>query len=151
MEPLFHLRSKSYYALTADNRLHLWDSESRKERRSYVEKNHLSHQYTCSALCPGNKDELGLYAIGCSDGTVIIWDLVRGIVQRTITLTDTAHPANDIVFTNDGKELLIVNNQNQLLVYNVSTGELSKSIKTHKKGSTKVAVNPKANVVAVAK
>ena len=74
-----------------DNRISLWDVELNKQRRVYIEKKHLSHTYVSCAWRHGNKDDLGTLAVGCSDGIVLIWDLVRGVVSTVIGNSDEIH------------------------------------------------------------
>lgn len=62
--------------------MHLWDNESKKEKRTYTEKNHLSHKIISFVYKPYENGALGPFAVGNDDGTVILWDLVRGVVSK---------------------------------------------------------------------
>lgn len=151
LHPIFNKKSNTFLIVTSDNRIHLWDVDTRKERRIYVERNHLSHVYTCCSWNHGKKDRLGTFAIGTSDGKIVLWDLIRGVVRKTITISDTSSIPNDIAFSNDGSSLFSISHHNQIIQYNVETGETINTFKSGKKGSLKLAMNPKANVFAIAK
>jgi WD40 repeat protein len=150
IQPILSLKSKTLLSISRDNRIHLWDIDSRRERRSYVEKNYLSHEYTCSSLFAKQKDSLGILAIGTSDGQVITWDLSRGVVVKNIA-SESRDSISDLVFSNDGHSLFTISSSSATMnQYSVTTGELIKSFKANKKGSMKIAMNPKADVIAVA-
>ena len=65
-------------------RLHLWDSDSKKEKRTYTEKNHLSHKIISFVYKSYENGALGPFAVSNDDGTIILWDLVRGVVSKVI-------------------------------------------------------------------
>jgi WD40 repeat protein len=142
--------SSSFIHISHDNRIHLWDTDTRKERRTYVEKQHLSHTYTCSSWRAGKRDNLGYFAVGTSDGTIILWDLTRGVVSKTLGKANESPVPTSVVFSNDSKSLLVSSSQNHIVQYDLSTGEESHTFKAGKKGVLKVAVNPKVEVVAAA-
>ena len=77
----FRHSAESFLICSPDNRIKLWDVDTKKETRNYVEKRHLSHSYTCWDWNHGKKD-LGMFAAGTSDGSIIIWDLMRGIFSE---------------------------------------------------------------------
>jgi len=72
-------RTNYYYHLF---RLHLWDNESKKEKRTYTEKNHLSHKIISFVYKSLENGALGPFAVCNDDGTIILWDLVRGVVSK---------------------------------------------------------------------
>lgn len=143
--------SKLFTYISKDNRIHLWDTESKKEKRSYVEKHHLSHQYTCFDWKQLSADNLGLFAVGCSDGTIVIWDLVRGIVVTTFKIGDTNSNITSVVFASDATSVFVSDEQNSVHQYLIESGELLKSIKAGKKSIQKLALNPRVDVLAVAR
>ena len=72
------------------NRLHMWDAVNRRELYSLNEKDALLHAYNSYAYSTSNgskKDKTRLYAVGASDGTVIVWDLQRGVTINMIGIT----------------------------------------------------------------
>lgn len=161
----FGIYTKTFAHITSANRIHLWDVDSRKEKRGYVDRNHLSHSFSCftrkeqshsnsangSNDINDNKKSLGLLGVGFSDGLVIIWDLVRGVVAQTIGKVNETPVPTDICFSNDLTSVFIGYQDSKLLQYNVQTGGLVKSYKAGKKGISKLAINPKVGVIAVAR
>ena len=149
----FRLNAKSFINISSDNRLHLWDIDTRQEKRSYVERNHLEHTYTCFASWnnPKAETDLGYFAVGTSNGTVIVWDFSRGIILKTIGVAKESPVPTDIVFSSDGKSIFVSSSQSHVISYSVATGEQLRSYKGGKKGNLKLALNPKANVLAVAR
>ena len=138
---------------TSDNRISLWDMDKKKRRQQYVEKNHLVHSYTCLNWCHGTTD-LGVLAVGCSDGTVVIWDLVRGVVSQVIgsnaSSSGSANVPSDVSFSADGRSVYVISATSpDVSEYTTKTGEFVKVWKGHKKGIHKLAVNPKASVLAL--
>jgi len=69
-------------------------SNSVQQPRVYVDKNHLTHSFTCFAWSAepttsssnDSKSTINsnLLVVGCSDGMIIVWDLSRGVIIRTI-------------------------------------------------------------------
>jgi WD40 repeat protein len=146
----------SFVAVSNDNRINLWDTNSRKQKRSYVEKNHLNHVYHCSQWrqdTASGKPSMGVFAVGCSDGTVVLWDFTRGVVTRSIDMAANQLPyISSVQFSNDGANLYVCSAEsNYVFVYQVSDGELMRSIKVGKKGISKMSINPRVEVLAVAK
>lgn len=146
----FDAKSKTFAVLSQDNRLHLWDVDSRKEKKSYVDKNHLSHSYTCFSWKQGKKDKLGELVVGYSDGIVIIWDLARGVISRTIGIANESEVPTDVAFSLDKNSIFVSSNQNHVVQYSLSTGEEIASHKASKKGVSKLAIHPKLNAFAAA-
>jgi WD40 repeat protein len=142
--------SSTFITVSADNRINLWDTNTRKKKRDYIEKNHLNHVYNCCQWRQETRNSLGVFAAGCSDGTLVIWDFTRGIVTRTIE-TQSQLPISGVQFSNDGASLYVSSSDNYISVYGVHDGELQRSIKVGKKGISKVALNPKVEALAVAK
>lgn len=142
--------SKSYVTVSNDNKVHLWETDSKKEKRSYVEKNHLSHSYTCVDWKQTEKNNLGFLAVGCSDGNVIVWDLSRGVVARTIGTQHEHYIPSDVIFANDANSIFVSSSQNQILQYRIDNGELIKAIKTGKKGVARMCINPQVDALAIA-
>ena len=147
----FDVKSKTFAHLSQDNRLHLWDVDTRKERKGYVDKNHLSHSFTCFNWKQGKKDTLGEFVVGFSDGTLIVWDLVRGVVSKTIGKANESEAPSDLSFSNDHNSVYVSSSNNKVLKYSLKSGEVEKTIKVGKKGILKLAVNPKADVLAAAR
>ena len=144
--------SKSYLHVAADNRIHVWDTLTRLEKRTYVEKNHLAHNYVSFSWKQSVKDNLGLFAVGCSDGVILIWDLVRGVVVQTLGTANESAVASDLAFSADSKSVFVSSTQhNYIIEYRLSDGVQVNTYKCGKKGVSKLALNPKVEVIAVAR
>ena len=83
------------------NRLHVWDATNRRELYSLNEIDCLLHSYSSYANgTTGNKkDKTRLYAVGASDGTVIVWDLQRGVTINMLGTISIVHFLLDYVLT----------------------------------------------------
>jgi len=148
----FSKDGNDFLLCTSDNRIALWDIQKSKRRHLYVEKKHLAHSYTCLAW---HRDaDLGSLAVGCSDGTVVLWDLTRGVVARVIgdnaSSSGSTNVPSDVVFSADGKSVFVASiTASDVNEYSVKTGVLVKAWTGHKKGTNRLAYNPKAPVVAL--
>lgn len=151
LDSSFGNRGQIFAQLSSDSRLHLWDVASKKSVKSYVDKNHLTHSFTCYAWSSSSKEGPGLLAVGFSDGVVVIWDLNRGVVAKTIGVPKETETPTDIIFAKDGKSVFVSTNLNQIVQYSVETGAEVQSLKTGKKGVQKMALNPKVDVIAAAR
>lgn len=153
--------SSTFAHVSQDNRLHLWDIESRKEKKAYIDKNHLSHSFTAfawnKAICSSsnakeNVKQLGNFVMGFNDGQLLVWDLTRGVISKTIKLKDNhANVPSSIVFSQDQSSIFVSSNQIYVLQYSLASGELVKSIKAGKKSVTKMCINPKVDVLAISR
>lgn len=150
---------KTYIHVSTDNRVHVYDVDTNKERHVFTEKQHLAHTYTCSAWgsqpsssSSNNKDKLCQFAVGASDGTIILWDLARGVVSKVIGVAGESPVASDIAFSKDGESILVTHEASgsSLVRYNIVNGQEQGTFKVGKKGSSKISVNPQIDVVAVA-
>lgn len=83
------------------NRLHVWDATNRRELYSLNEIDCLLHSYSSYAYgTTGNKkDKTRLYAVGASDGTVVVWDLQRGVTINMLGTISIVHFLLDYVLT----------------------------------------------------
>jgi len=152
----------TFVHVSEDNRVHVWDVITGKERHVFTEKQHLSHRYTSSAWGTqplisrqggGNghkkKGEIFQFAVSANDGTVILWDLARGVVSQVIGVAGESPVASDVAFTNDGGSILVAY-ENSLVRYCIESGQEEGNFKVGKRGVTKISVNPQIDVVAVA-
>jgi WD40 repeat protein len=140
--------SKLLVTISKDNRIYVWDTDFNKVKRVYVEKNHLAHQYLCFDWSQPSGSNLGLFAVGCSDGSVLIWDFARGIVISTFS--NGTEPITSVAFSSDPSAVFVSNNLNYVNRYDLSASEM-KSIKIGKRKVQKLTLNPKVDVLAVAR
>ena len=145
----FGVSWKSYLSVASDNRLCLFDSENSTEKGSFVEVNHLNHVYTCHDWLGGRIGERDYFACGASDGTIIVWDITRGVVAKTLGKVNGT-VATSINFSLDRKTLYVATGENFISAYSVQTGEQLTPIKCGKKPVKRIRSNPKANVLAYA-
>ncbi len=151
VKALFKFNGKDFIFLSTENKIKFFDVESQKEKRSYTEKHSLNHSYVCSSWSnyfSSQKDNLGLFSVGASDGKIIIWDLNRGVVSKTLELDDENAPL-DLCFSNDHKSIYVSTQQNQILEYELNSGSLTNSFKVGKKIAQKIAMNPKTSAIAI--
>lgn len=151
-DAVFGSSSQTFVHLSKDSRVHLWDVASKKEKKSYVDKNHLTHSFSCYAWKNASKDNSSeLFVAGYSDGLVAIWDLNRGVQTQVIGKANESEVPTDIIFSNDAKSIFVSSNATQIVQYDVSTGKEINSLSTGKKGVLKLAMNPKVEVIAAAR
>ena len=145
----FGVSWKSYLSIASDNRLCLFDAETSVEKSSFVEPNHLNHNYTCYDWLGGKIGERDYFACGASDGTIIIWDVTRGVVAKTLGKVNGA-VASSINFSLDRKSVYVATGENFVTSYSIQTGDQLASIKCGKKPVKRIRSNPKANIMAIA-
>ena len=149
----------TFVNVSEDNRVHVWDVITGKERHVFTEKQHLSHRYNSTAwgTLPfisrgggsGGKNKGEIFAVSANDGTVILWDLARGVVSKVIGVAGEGPVASDVAFTNDGGSILVAY-ESSLVRYCIESGQEEGNFKVGKRGVTKISVNPHLDVVAVA-
>jgi len=90
--------------MVVTNRLHVWDAVTRRELYALNEIDSLLHSYNSYAFGSSSgskKDKTRLYAVGASDGTVIVWDLQRGVMINMLGMKPMASSfIAHLLFTN---------------------------------------------------
>ena len=142
---------KHFLVISSDNRLRLWDTIGHKEKHCFVEKQHLSRSYTCLAwgqdVTNRGIDDLGLCAVGTSDGVIIVWDMTRGVVIRTIGTSGSCSPPTDIVFSDDLSTIFACSTDPSVPEYFLNTGDTKRVVKGFKKGASCLAYH--RNLLAI--
>jgi WD40 repeat protein len=140
--------------ISGDNRIHLWDIESKKEKISYVDKNHLSHKFNCFSWLQLSIDnnigdtKISTLSVGYSDGKILNWDLLRGVASSSFDTIGNVSPSG-IVYSLCRKYLFISTvSENSISKYSLSSGEVLATIRVGKKPVSKIAINPKVDVIA---
>ena len=146
----FSVQAKLFANISKDNRLQLWDAGTRQERRTYVEKQHLAHSYICFAWKQQTKDDLGTFVVGTSDCMIIVWDLTRGVVSKTITIISNT-PPNSLAFSSCGSTLFVSSIGTEIIEYDLKTGSQISEHSSGKKGPLKLCMNPLGQVLAAAR
>lgn len=147
----FGLGSKSFAHISSDNRIHLWDIVTRQEKRSYVDKNHLSHEFTCFTWKHGPKERLGHAVVGYSDGLTMVWDLTRGVVVKTIGTVGESVVPTAVAISNDASSVYVGSAEEDIVEFSLLSGEVVRKLKSAKKGVQRMALNPKAEVLAISR
>lgn len=137
---------KQFLTVTHDNRICLFDAETKVEKRSFVEKDHLTHSYTCFHWLGGKSDK-DLFAAGASDNTVIVWDFNKGIVIKSFKCENVP---SAIQFSSDQKIIYVTSSENAVSMYDVKSGEKIGTIKNGKKSVMCILCNPVDNIAAIA-
>eukprot|EP01041_Mallomonas_annulata_P003081 gene3081-6040_t len=139
---------KIFLTASKDNRLQLWDAETAQEKRSYVEKQHLSHSYLSYCWKQTGKDDLGFFAVGTSDGTIIVWDLGRGVVVKTLGQLNGQQPLS-IAFSADASSIYVSSSNAQIVEYDIKSGEQISEKTIGKKGPLQLSMSPSENLLAI--
>jgi U3 small nucleolar RNA-associated protein 5 len=118
-----------------------------KEKEKDKEKERLKNEPPKSQIAKDSA--LGYFAVGTTSGTVVIFDLERGIVRTTIKITDPTSSSsdvpviNDIIFSNDAKSIYVATNSSTIQKIDWSTGSVESTRKAGKKDVIKLDRNPK--------
>ena len=144
----FSADNSNWAVVSKDNRLRVFNTATRKERQSYTDRKHLDATYTCLAWGQEANAGLGRIALGSALGSVLVWDLARGVVIQTIALGTNSAPT-DLCFSKDLSTLLISSNLSDIVEYSIKTGQLVNSYKGSKKGASALSVSPSSNSFAV--
>lgn len=110
----------------ANKAVHAWKLASPNPTRNFPHPNNVD----AVAFQPNGV----LFATGCHDGKVRIYDLVKGAVVKEIN----AHPGKDatmiytIAFSPDGKQLVSGSYDQSLKLWDVATGNLVREFKAYK-------------------
>jgi WD40 repeat protein len=147
---VFGKGGKYYLSISLDNRIKLIDVQTGTEKHSFVEKHHLSHSYTCCSWGQKNKDDLGHFAVGSSDGMIIVWDLTRG-VSKSIGKANEFPVPTDVRLSRDMKCVFVSSSASHIVEYEIATGTQKRSFKSSKKGSQRLCMNPVVDAFAFAR
>lgn len=148
--------SKSFLHISSDNRIHLWDIESKKEKISYIDKNHLSHKFSCFYWTQNTSNNDGssssiassILSVGYSDGIIITWDLIRGIVTKSLGSVGDPCPSG-VTHSKNRKSIFVSSSSTNVITkHALVPSEAAGSLSAGKKGVSKIAINPKLDVLA---
>ena len=172
---LFDINKKAFINISSDNRIHLFDLDSGKEKQCFVERDHLSHQYTSvswsrsitntggcgdgdsfnNKIISSNKNDSvvnsknGSLAIGTSDSKVIIFDLDRGVVKGSFDI-DGGVPIDVCYSSSSGSSIYVATSGSSYIQrISCSDGSVISTIKAGKRGILRMCSHPKVdNIVA---
>lgn len=109
---------------------------------------HTCHCFSSSSSSSKTSILKQYLAVGTSDGRIFVWDLQRGVLVSTLTLPSVPHHA---VFSSDSLSLFIcLKSSSCVHKFEISSGKETLNLKCGKKYVNLIALNPKAQVIAVA-
>uniref|UniRef100_K3WH81 Small-subunit processome Utp12 domain-containing protein n=1 Tax=Globisporangium ultimum (strain ATCC 200006 / CBS 805.95 / DAOM BR144) TaxID=431595 RepID=K3WH81_GLOUD len=164
MLQLFASSQEFYAAVSEDNRLKVWEVSSGALQHDLKERDHLSYKYTAiawtqtSPLLKGGAKRaktagLGLIALGTSTGAIVVWDLQKGEVVRTLSSEQDkdAHGAavNDVAFNAQGNLLYSCSSEKNVLEWNLKQSSVSRRFRSGSDGAQRIAVSANDEVLAV--
>jgi WD40 repeat protein len=135
------------WQVCTDGRIRALDLVTLEEKVSFIPPISTSNRINGSAHAFKRTKQHAYIAIGTTDARLLIWDLVRGVILKTINLEASCVHC---VFSNDGEAIYISIQSAHVYQYDIQSGKEMKALKVGKKAVTKFCVNPKANVLAIA-
>ena len=119
-----------------------------------MEKDYLQSEYTCythsSSKDSNTNSNKELFAVGCANGSIIIWDIARGVVISALNSSST--PSNnssssggtkrskdsytvplDIVISTDQKRLFVCDGSDLIREYDIMKAKLITTTKRNQK------------------
>src|SRR5690606_24392991 len=140
MQVAFRPDSEQVAAVDMDGRLKVWDVPSGEMRHDLK-----AHDYWAATLAYAPDGQR--LATGGADGLVKIWDLDAG--KPTSRFQETGLQVMDLAFSGDGSRLAAVTASTaeagkggELLIWDVTVGQLLKKDRGHKSGIWAVAIAP---------
>jgi WD40 repeat protein len=131
--------AQEFISISSDNRVLVQPGLSLPPR-VLTERQHLTHSYGAADLMKH------LLVIGASDGLLLLFDLNKGVVAKSIQQTQ---PVRSLSCSADASSVFCASGERSVMCCDVQTGNMS-TIKCGKKEILKVKCNPKANIIAVA-
>ncbi|GMF43121.1 unnamed protein product [Phytophthora fragariaefolia] len=153
---LFADSQTHFAAVSEDGRLKLWDVAGGALLQELKERDHLSYRYTRAAWAQpaaaskkrGGARELGLLALGTSDGAVVVWDLASGEVARTLRADDSAGAVQALAFNPQGSLLYVSAGDKHVREWSVGSGQVQRKFRVGSSGASALAVSADGEVLA---
>jgi len=151
----------SFFQVSGDNRLNLWDTASGELKLSKHEKNHLTANYTCSTFgvvgdvsvkskkTKKRKSESGkvkkIVAVGTNKGRVTIWDFTSGdSIHENLEIpgASASDEITDVCLSKDCASLFVCSSKwKYVYELDVTKGEVTRKLKVGKQGAAKLCLS----------
>ncbi|KAL4162079.1 WD repeat-containing protein 43 [Phytophthora ramorum] len=124
-----------------DGRLKLWNVATSTLQQELKELDPLSYRYTCLTWSqPASKSkkrdsDLGLLALGTSNGSIMMWDLATGEVKHTLQ-NETSHAVQALVFNPQDSLLYASSTDKHVLEWIVSSGQTQRKFRVRSGGAS---------------
>ncbi|KAL4158329.1 WD repeat-containing protein 43 [Phytophthora ramorum] len=132
--------------------LKLWDVAAGALQQELKERDHLSYRYTCLTCSqPASKSkkrcvdsDLGLLALGASNGSVVVWDLA---MKHTLQ-NKTSHAVQALVFNPQDSLLYASSIDKHVLEWSVSSDQTERKFRVGSGGASALGVSSDIAVLA---
>ncbi|KAH7491865.1 WD repeat-containing protein 43 [Phytophthora ramorum] len=117
-----------------DGRLKLWNVATSALQQELKKLDHLSYRYTCLTWSqPASKSkkrdsDLGLLALGTSNGSIMMWDLATGEAKHTLQ-NETSHAVQALAFNPQDSLLYASSTDKHVLEWIVSSGQTQRKFR----------------------
>ncbi|CAH0514720.1 unnamed protein product [Peronospora belbahrii] len=157
---LFTDTQTHFAAVSDDGRLKIWNIASSSLQQELKERDHLSYRFTCLTWIQSgsknkskkrsNANDLGLLALGTSNGSIIVWDLAIGEIKHTLQ-TDASHGADAVqalAFNPQGSMLYSSSSDKYVLEWSISSGQVERKFRCGSGGASALAVSADGEILA---
>uniref|UniRef100_H3GFU4 Uncharacterized protein n=1 Tax=Phytophthora ramorum TaxID=164328 RepID=H3GFU4_PHYRM len=124
-----------------DGRLKLWNVATSALQQELKELDHISYRYTCLTWSqPASKSkkhdsDLGLLALGTSNGSIMMWDLATGEAKHTLQ-NETSHAVQALAFNPQDSLLYASSTDKHVLEWIVSSGQTQRKFRVRSGGAS---------------
>ena len=127
----FNDNFEQFAAITNDNRIKIWDTQTNKLKTQIVPSSHLSSSYTCLRWAPSIKlNGVTQYtiALGTNQGEIYCWNINQGEPIFAIKPEDcfVGKQINDICFTKDGNSFFSCGDSSTILQFDLKSNILAR-------------------------